>query len=110
MDFFATTINTVFTDEVMHFALRGQQKEASVRYPGFVKRRMKHGKKGPKPGTNCLYSCVHEAFTEYFYFKSMHTATHEDRMIVPDDNPLCWLSWDDGDHLAMHTDQLHPLQ
>lgn len=30
--FFATIINTVFTDEVMQFALRGHQQEASERH------------------------------------------------------------------------------
>lgn len=37
------------------------------------------------------------------------TVKHEDRTIVyHEDIPRCYLSWCGGDHLVVHTDQLHP--
>lgn len=57
--FFATTINTVFTDEVMQFALRGQQKEASERYPGLVRGGWSTEIKDQSWGTNYVCTAVH---------------------------------------------------
>lgn len=57
--FFATTINTVFTDEVMQFALRGQQKEASERYPGLVRGGWSTEIKDQSQGTNYTCTAVH---------------------------------------------------
>lgn len=56
-------INTVFTDEGMQFALRGQQKEPRERERlfGLVTER-----KDQSRGRLC--SCVHETFTVFFWF------------------------------------------
>lgn len=61
---FATTRNTVFTDEVMQFALRGQQSE---RYPGLVRGGWST-EIGPKPRTNYICTAVYMKPTESFYF------------------------------------------
>lgn len=94
----------------MQFALRGQQKEASERYPGLVRGGWSTETKDQSRGqTTPVQLCTWNLYRVFFifYFKStvnrfsvlvrVHTegatATHEDRMRAHDDTPLPSVSY-----------------
>lgn len=62
--FFATTINTVFTDEGMPFTLRGQ---SEIPWVSCVM--MKHRNKGPKPERHVYTAVYMKPIQKNFYLK-----------------------------------------